>query len=209
MSSRAGGIEHLPEDPGSLTGSPAYHRRGQVLRRRGLRHAHEREPLPVHDQRRRGRDAAAGQAADAQAQLVRHLDVPSFAKPGRYLIVARAGRGGFFTGWSAPTVVNAIAPFDLASVKFPDDKGPSYKLKGQIREHSARGKVTIYLAKGKKRGRFHKVGKAKISKKGRFTKRLTIRHTGTYRLRYIYRGNSTVAAGRVTERIQITRHLFF
>jgi len=39
MSSRAGGIEHMPEDPGSLTGSPAYHRRGQVLRRRGLRHA--------------------------------------------------------------------------------------------------------------------------------------------------------------------------
>jgi hypothetical protein len=132
-----------------------------------------------------------------------------FVKPGRYVIVARAERGGFFTGWSAPTVVNAIAPFDLASVRFPDHKGPSYKLKGQIREHSARGKVTIYLAKGKKRGRFHKVGKAKISKKGRFTKRLTIRHTGTYRLRYIYRGNSTVAAGRVTERIQITRHLFF
>jgi hypothetical protein len=133
----------------------------------------------------------------------------SFDKPGRYVIVARAGRDGFFSGWSAPTVVNAIAPFDLASVKFPDHKGPSYKLKAQIREHSARGKVTIYLAKGKKKGKFHKLGKAKISKKGRFTKRFTVRHTGTYRLRYIYRGNSTVAAGRVTERITITRHFFF
>ena len=91
----------------------------------------------------------------------------------------------------------------------PTHKGPSYKLRGQIREHSARGKVTIYLAKGKKKGKFHKVGKAKISKKGRFTKRFTVRHTGTYRLRYIYRGNSTVAAGRVTERIKITKHFFF
>jgi hypothetical protein len=133
----------------------------------------------------------------------------SFDKPGRYVIVARAGRDGFFSGWSAPTVVNAIAPFDLASVKFPDHKGPSYKLKAQIREHSARGKVTIYLAKGKKKGRFHKLGKARISKKGRFTKRFTVRHTGSYRLRYIYRGNSTVAAGRVTEPIKITRHFFF
>jgi hypothetical protein len=133
----------------------------------------------------------------------------SFAKPGRYVIVARAERDGFFSGWSAPTVVNAIAPFDLASVKFPDHKGPSYKLKGQIREHSARGKVTIYLAKGKKKGKFHRVGKAKISKKGKFTKRFTVRHPGTYRLRYIYKGNSTVAAGRVTERIKITRHFFF
>ena len=84
---------------------------------------------------------------------------------------------GFFSRWSAPTVVNAIAPFDLASVKFPDDKGPSYKLKAQIREHSARGKVTIYLAKGKKKGKFHQLGKAKINKKGRFTKRFTVRHT--------------------------------
>jgi hypothetical protein len=132
-----------------------------------------------------------------------------FAKPGRYVIVARAEKDGFFTGWSPPTVVNAIAPFDLGSVKFPDSRGPSYKLRGQIREHSARGKVTIYLAKGKKKGRFHRVGKAKISKKGRFTKRFTVRHTGTYRLRYVYKGNSTVAAGRVTERIKITRHLFF
>ncbi len=132
----------------------------------------------------------------------------SFAKPGRYLIVARAARGGFFSPWSAPTIVNAVAPFDLASVDFPDHKGPRYKLRGQIREHSARGKVTIYLAKGKKKGRFHKLGKAKISKTGRFTKRFTIRHFGTYRLRYIYRGNSTVAAGRVTERIKITRFFF-
>lgn len=132
----------------------------------------------------------------------------SFDKPGRWVIVARAERDGFFSGWSAPTVVNAIAPFDIATVRFPDHKGPSYKLKAQIREHSARGKVTIYLAKGKKKGRFHKVGKARIGKTGKFTKRFTIRKRGTYRLRYVYKGNSTVAAGRVTERITITRRFF-
>jgi hypothetical protein len=133
----------------------------------------------------------------------------SFAKPGRYVIVARAERDGFFSGWSAPTVVNAIAPFDLGSVKFPDHKGPSYKLRGRIREHSARGKVTIYLAKGKKGGRFHKLGKAKIGKTGKFTKRFTVRRPGTYRLRYVFKGSSTVAAGRVTERIVISRRYFF
>jgi hypothetical protein len=131
-----------------------------------------------------------------------------FVKPGRYVIVARAEKDGAFTGWSAPTVVNAIAPFDLGSVKFPDSRGPSYKLKGQIREHSARGKVRIYIAKGKKGGKFHRLGKAKIGKKGGFTKRFTVHRLGIYRLRYVYKGNSTVAAGRVTEQIEITRHFF-
>jgi hypothetical protein len=132
-----------------------------------------------------------------------------FVKPGRYVIVARAQNDGFFTGWSAPTVVNAIAPFDLRSVTYPDRTGPSYKLKGQIREHSARGKVTIYLAKGKKKGKFHRVGKAKINKKGRFTKRFTARRTGFYRLRYVYKGNSMVAAGRVTGLVEFRRGFFF
>ena len=92
---------------------------------------------------------------------------------------------------------------------FPDFRGPSYKVRGQVRERAARGKVTISIARGLKKGKYHRIGKAKINSKGRFTKRFTVRHTGTYRLRYIYKGNSTVAAGRVTERIKITRHLFF
>ena len=52
----------------------------------------------------------------------------------RYLIVARAQRGQFFTPWSPAISVNAIAPFDLDHVTFPDARGPSYKLRGQIRE---------------------------------------------------------------------------
>jgi len=132
-----------------------------------------------------------------------------FDKPGRYVIVARASRGIFFTPWSAATVVNAIAPFDLERVTFPDSRGPSYKLRGQIRERVARGKVTIYLAKRWKKGKFHRIGKAKINSKGRFTKRFRVRGYGKHRLRYTYKGSSLVAGGRVTERITISKRFFF
>jgi hypothetical protein len=133
----------------------------------------------------------------------------SFDKPGSYVIVARAQRGDFFTPWSPAVVVNAIAPFDLEKVTFPDARGPSYKLRGYLRERVARGKVTISWAKGRKGGKFHKVGKAKINAKGRFTKRFRLRRVGIYRLRYTYKGSSLVAAGRVTERIRIRRRIFF
>ncbi len=132
-----------------------------------------------------------------------------FDAPGRYLIVARAQRGQFFTPWSGPVNVNAIAPFDLERVTFPDARGPSCKLRGQIREKVARGKVTISWAKGRKDGRFHRAGKAKINSKGRFTKRFRLRKVGVYRLRYTYRGSDLVAAGRVTEQIRIRRRIFF
>jgi hypothetical protein len=62
---------------------------------------------------------------------------------------------------------------------------------------------------GQEEGQVPQGRKARISKKGRFTKRFTVRHPGTYRLRYVYKGNSTVAGGRVTEAIKITRHLLF
>lgn len=132
-----------------------------------------------------------------------------FDAPGRYLIVARAQRGQFFTPWSPAINVNAIAPFDLERVTFPDARGPSYKLRGQIRERVARGKVTISWAKGRKGGRFHRAGKAKIDAKGRFTKRFKLRKLGVYRLRYTYRGSGLVAAGRVTEQIRIRKRIFF
>jgi hypothetical protein len=132
-----------------------------------------------------------------------------FDKPGRWLIVARAKSGIFFTPWSAPVNVNAIAPFDLDRVAFPDARGPSYKLRGQVRERLARGRVTISIARGKKKGKFRRIGKAKINSKGRFTKRFTVRRTGIYRLRYSYKGTSLVAGGRVTEQVRIRRRVFF
>jgi hypothetical protein len=132
-----------------------------------------------------------------------------FDKPGRWLLVARATKGGFSTPWSAPVNVNAVAPFDLERVSFPDARGPSYKVRGQVRELAARGKVTISIARGKKKGRFHRLGKAKINSKGRFSKRFTLHKTGAYRLRYTYKGSSLVAAGRVTESVRIRRRVFF
>ncbi|MDX6724855.1 MAG: hypothetical protein QOD73_3259 [Solirubrobacteraceae bacterium] len=132
-----------------------------------------------------------------------------FDKPGRWLIVARAQNGSFFTPWSAPVNVNAVAPFDLERVTFPDARGPSYKLRGQVRELAARGKVTISIARGKKKGKYHRLGKAKINSKGRFTKRFKLRKTGRYRIRYTYKGSDLVAAGRVTESVRIRRRVFF
>jgi hypothetical protein len=132
-----------------------------------------------------------------------------FDKPGRWVIVARVKGGSFFTPWSAPVFVNAIAPFDLERTSFPDARGPSYKVRGQIRERAARGKVTISIAKGRKKGRFRRLGSAKINSKGRFSKRFKVRKTGVYRLRYSYRGSPLVAAGRATEAIRIRRRIFF
>lgn len=132
-----------------------------------------------------------------------------FNKPGRWLIVARAQKGSFYTPWSAAVNVNAVAPFDIERVSFPDARGPSYKLRAQVRERVARGKVNIYLARGKKKGKFHKIGRAKINSKGRFTERFTVRKTGIYRLRYTYKGSSLVAGGRVTEQVRIRKRVFF
>ena len=87
---------------------------------------------PLRAQRRRAaRRLARRDSKSAFVDTTSGLANFSFDKPGRYVIVARAERDGFFSGWSAPTVVNAIAPFDLGSVKFPDHKGPSYKLKAR------------------------------------------------------------------------------
>jgi hypothetical protein len=132
-----------------------------------------------------------------------------FDKPGRYVIVARAQRDSFFTPWSAPTVVNAIAPFDLERVTFPDARGPRYKLRGVVRERSARGRVSISIAKGRRGGKFRRFGRARINSKGRFTKRFTLHRFGVYRIRYTYRGSNLVAAGRVTEQVRIRRRVFF
>ena len=132
-----------------------------------------------------------------------------FEKPGRYVIVARAKRSIFSTPWSPAAVVNAIAPFDLERVRFPDSRGPRYKLRGQLRERVARGKVTIAIAKRWKKGKFRKLGSAKLNSRGRFTKKFRVSGFGKYRLRYTYRGSSLVAPGRVTERITISKRFFF
>ena len=82
-------------------------------------------------------------------------------------MVARIKSGDYYTPWSAPISFAVKAPFDLSYVGFPDSDGPSYKLRGTLRDPFARGsRVTVYYAKGKKGGRFRKLGRSsKINSK--------------------------------------------
>jgi len=130
--------------------------------------------------------------------------VMRFDRPGEWVAVARAQRGQYFTPWSAPVRVRVIAPFDLTSVTFPDSRGPKYRLKGTVREQAARGRrVTISLAKGRKSGKFRRLGRPKVRRNGTFVLRFKVRKTGRYRLRYVYKGNGSVARGKVVQGIRI------
>jgi hypothetical protein len=133
----------------------------------------------------------------------------TFKTPGAYTVVARASSGEFNTPWSAPVTIAVVAPFDLNNLSFPDSRGPSYRLRGEIRETSTRGRVNIAMARGKKGGKYKSLGSVKISTKGTFTKRFTQRTTGYYRVRVTYKGSSTTAGGTAIQQIRITRRLSF
>ena len=134
-------------------------------------------------------------------------------EPGTYLMVGRAkgytgAVGQFFSPWSAPITIRALAPFDFSSAPTCTDcRGPRYKLRGQLREKSAGGKVTIKLARGNKGGKFRSIGTAKI-RNGKFTKKFTLNKPGTYRAKYVYKGSATIAPGTVTTKFRITRRFF-
>lgn len=133
-------------------------------------------------------------------------------RPGTYVVVARAqgfaGSGTFYSPWSAPIVIRAVAPFDLERVSFPDSRGPNYRLRGDIREASARGRVRVSIASGS-RGRYRALGAARIGRGGVFTLGFTERTPGVYRLRYAYAGSATVAGGTVVPKVRITRRFSF
>lgn len=135
-----------------------------------------------------------------------------FTRPGTYTVVARtSGSSGgtrFFTPWSAPVRIRTVAPFDFSSITFPDARGPSYQLRGTLRERSIRGRVAIAIAKGSSR-RWRSLGQARISRRGTISKRFRVDAPGSYRLRYSFRGSSIAAGGRVVQRIRITRSVFF
>jgi hypothetical protein len=126
--------------------------------------------------------------------------------PGTYVMVARAKSGDYYTPWSAPISFHLIAPFDFTSLTFPDSRGPSYKARATLGNVGS-GKVSMAYAKGKKGRHFHGLGSAKLSSKGTFTRRFTLRHTGWYRLRFKYGGSSTVAGGTIYVVVHITRRI--
>lgn len=135
-------------------------------------------------------------------------------RPGRWVVVARAkgfaSTGDYFTPWSAPVTIRAVAPFDLDRVTFPDARGPHYQLRGEIEERTARGRVAVSIAPGR-RGPFRSLGSARIRSNGTFVTRFTQRRAraGSYRIRYRFRGSATTAGGAVTQRVTITRRVFF
>jgi hypothetical protein len=125
--------------------------------------------------------------------------------PGTYLMVARAKNGSYYSPWSAPISIRLIAPFDLSSTTFPDSRGPSYQVRGIVGETSAGGRVTIAAAKGSKGGRYRTLGRAKVNSKGVFKLRFRLKKIGVYRMRYSFKGSSTVAKGSVVQKVKITR----
>jgi hypothetical protein len=137
----------------------------------------------------------------------------TFDKPGTYVMVARAegytgGAGQFFSPWSAPINIRAFAPFDFAagSPTFTDPRGPRYAIRAVLRERSARGKVRISLARGK-RGKYRSLGKARL-RRGVLKKRFTLRRTGVYRMRFAFKGSATTAPGRVVQKVRFRRRVF-
>jgi hypothetical protein len=134
----------------------------------------------------------------------------SLTEPGTYVMVARAQAfSNAFTPWSAPISFRAVAPFDfVGNPTFPDSRGPSYKVRVQMREKSARGKVRISLARKWRGGKFRSIGKARIKRNGVFSKRFTVRRFGKYRIQYRFKGSATTAPGKVTQKITIRRRFF-
>lgn len=136
--------------------------------------------------------------------------VPLDKGPGTYAVVGRAkGFTGLlnaqaFSPWSAPALVRAYAPFDLKALTFPDASGPSYRLRGTINEAAATGRVSLAIARGRKGGRYRSLGAVRIRGHA-VTKRFTLRRSGTYRLRFRYKGNALIAPGFEVRTVRITR----
>ena len=131
--------------------------------------------------------------------------------PGTYVIAARAkgytgSSGQFFSPWATQAAIRAFGPFDLKSFRWTDSRGPSYRFHATIMETSATGKVNVAIGRGKK-GKYKSYGTAKIRKHA-FSKRFRL-STGKWRIRFKYKGNSTVAGGFEVRTFQITRHVFF
>jgi len=158
--------------------------------------------------------AISGPSADAFPDPTTGTVPLRLTTPGRYTVVARAkgfsGSGGqFFSPWSAPVTVHAVAPFDVAGSRFTDSRGPAYGISVRLREESARGRVSLAYARGTRGGRYRSLGSARLSSKGSFQKRFRIARTGTYRMRLTFRGSETVAAGVVVQRFRISRRVVF
>lgn len=177
----------VAQNPGALSTQVYYALNGVLGPDGGLTGAPERDYV----------DAATG------------MSTISFLKPGTYVLVARAEAftSGFFSPWSPPVIIKAYAPFDFSFTSFPDSRGPRYTVRADLREKTGRGKVKVLMARGWKGGKFRSIGKAKM-RRGVIKKSFTQHRVGKYRIRYVFKGSKTVAAGTVTQKIKIKRRFF-
>ncbi|HVL97076.1 MAG TPA: hypothetical protein VM266_14550 [Solirubrobacteraceae bacterium] len=133
----------------------------------------------------------------------------SFNRPGRYTLVVRAkvttADGERATAWSSPVVVDAVAPFDFSSITLPDSSGPSYKLAAVVREKSARGRVQVSIARGRKGKRFKRLGSPRIRRGGKISLRFRAARVGIYTVRFHFKGSKTTAGGTVKEVFRVYR----
>jgi len=128
--------------------------------------------------------------------------------PGKWLVVARAHTSTGATAWTPPMAVQIYEPFDMTSGIFLDGTGPSYNFKGTLFDATLfKSKVTVAIAKGKHGKKFKTVGKAKVTSKGTFQRRFTLRGTGYFRMRISFSGNALVKRGSVTRTFHVTRTL--
>jgi hypothetical protein len=133
--------------------------------------------------------------------------------PGIYYVAAHAkGYTGTmnpqaFGPWATPAQIRAFAPFDLQKFTWTDSRGPSYRFSAVIRATGATGRVNIAIGRGSK-GKYRSLGTAKISKH-RFSKRFRLTKLGKYRIRFKYKGNTTVAGGFEIHKFEITRRVVF
>jgi hypothetical protein len=146
----------------------------------------------------------------------RTVDVRLDKGPGTYVVAARAkGYTGSvspqaFSPWATPVAIRAFDPFDLKTFTWTDARStrasPSYRFKATIAATSATGSVNIAIGRGKK-GKYRSLGTVKIRKHA-FAKRFRVK-VGTYRIRFKYKGNATVAGGFEVRSFQISRRIFF
>jgi hypothetical protein len=133
--------------------------------------------------------------------------------PGTYYVAAHAKgfTGTFnpqtFAPWAQPVGIRAFAPFDLQKFRWTDSRGPSYRFSAVIRATGANGRVNVAVGRGSK-GKYHSLGTAKI-RRHKFSKRFRLSKVGKYRIRFKYKGNSTVAGGYEIHKFQITRRVVF
>ena len=153
----------------------------------------------------------SGPSSDAFVDRNTGLADARFTEPGRYVMVARDQERRLLHAVERPDQLpgqGAVRPL-LRRLPGPE-RSELQAARDAARRLRPRQRVTVYYAKGKKGGKFRKLGRcSKINSKKAFTLRFTMRQPGTYRLQYRFKGTQLVLGGKVTEAIQIRRPIRF